>query len=137
MFKLKIMKLFLLNSRENNKPRKIGFTILGIFYHFLEFFKVLLKKKKEKQKQGWADSSPGGPTLEGKRARARWLLCKNTLGVLTNWDPVFQCLTQSLTVCIKVLPLLSILGLKSPTVHGAAELRRAPGPADWGKDRYY
>jgi hypothetical protein len=29
------MKLFLLNSRENNKSRKIGFTILGFFYHFL------------------------------------------------------------------------------------------------------
>jgi hypothetical protein len=27
------MKLFLLNSRENNKPRKIGFTILGFFYN--------------------------------------------------------------------------------------------------------
>jgi hypothetical protein len=133
------MKLFLLNSRENNKPRKIGFTILGIFYHFLEFFKVLLQKKKEKQKQCWADSSPGGPTPEGKRARARarWRLCKNTLGVLTNWDPVFHCLTQSLTVCIKVLPLLPILGLKSPTRHGATELRQAPGPTKRGKDRCY
>jgi hypothetical protein len=29
------MKLFLLNSRENKKPRKIGFTILGFFYIFL------------------------------------------------------------------------------------------------------
>ena len=67
------MKLFLLNSRENNKPRKIGFTNLGFFYHFLEFFKVLLKKKKEKQKQCWADSSPGDSTPEGKRARARAL----------------------------------------------------------------
>jgi hypothetical protein len=67
------MKLFLLNSRENKKPRKIGFTILGFFYHFLEFFKVLLKKKKEKQKQCWADSSPGDSTPEGKRARARAL----------------------------------------------------------------
>jgi hypothetical protein len=30
------MKLFLLNSRENKKPRKIGFTILGFFYNFLQ-----------------------------------------------------------------------------------------------------
>jgi hypothetical protein len=28
------MKLFLLNSMENKKPRKIGFTILGFFYNF-------------------------------------------------------------------------------------------------------
>jgi hypothetical protein len=32
-----------------------------------------MKKKKEKQKQCWPDSSPGGPTPEGKRARARAL----------------------------------------------------------------
>jgi hypothetical protein len=74
------MKLFLSNSRENNKSRKIGFIILGIFYHFLEFFKVLLKKKKEKQKQCWADSSPDGPTPEGKRARALAVLQKGPCG---------------------------------------------------------
>jgi hypothetical protein len=56
------MKLILLNSMENKKPRKIGLTILGIFYHFLQLFKVLLKKKKEKQEQCWVDSSPGGPS---------------------------------------------------------------------------
>jgi hypothetical protein len=28
------MKLFLLNTRENKKPRKIGFTILSFFYNF-------------------------------------------------------------------------------------------------------
>jgi hypothetical protein len=33
---------------ENNKPRKISFTILGFFYHFLQFSKVQLKKKKGK-----------------------------------------------------------------------------------------
>jgi hypothetical protein len=27
------MKLFLLNSMENKKSRKIGFTILGFFYN--------------------------------------------------------------------------------------------------------
>jgi hypothetical protein len=31
------MKLFLLNPRENKESRKIGFTILGFFYDFLEF----------------------------------------------------------------------------------------------------
>jgi hypothetical protein len=48
LFKLKIMKLFLLNSRENNKPRKIGFTILRIFCNFLHISKVFLKKKMKK-----------------------------------------------------------------------------------------
>jgi hypothetical protein len=42
------MKLFLLNSRENKKPRKIGFTILGFFYIFPWISKVILKKKRRK-----------------------------------------------------------------------------------------
>jgi hypothetical protein len=33
---------------ENKKPMKIGLIFLGFSYHFLQFFKVLLKKKKEK-----------------------------------------------------------------------------------------
>ena len=33
---------------ENNKPRKISFTILAFFYIFLHIFESLLKKKKEK-----------------------------------------------------------------------------------------
>jgi hypothetical protein len=79
------MKLFLLNSRENNKPKKISFIILGIFYHFLEFFKALLKKKKEKQKQCWADSSPAGPDPDRNAlARALWQLCARVRGVLAN-----------------------------------------------------
>jgi hypothetical protein len=35
LFNLKIMKLFLLNTMENKKSRKIGLTILGFFYDFL------------------------------------------------------------------------------------------------------
>jgi hypothetical protein len=42
------MKLFLLNTMENKKPRKIGFTILGFFYNFLEYIWLWKKKKKEK-----------------------------------------------------------------------------------------
>ena len=42
------MKLFLLNTMENKKSRKIGLTILGFFYNFLQFPKASLKKKKEK-----------------------------------------------------------------------------------------
>jgi hypothetical protein len=39
------MKLFLLNSRENKKPRKIGFTILGFFYIFYNCFGSGIKRK--------------------------------------------------------------------------------------------
>jgi hypothetical protein len=42
------MKLFLLNSRENKKARKIGLTILGFFYIFPGISKVILKKKRRK-----------------------------------------------------------------------------------------
>jgi hypothetical protein len=68
LFNLKIMKLFLLNTMENKKSRKIGLTILGFFYNFLWISKVLLKKKKIKQY--WAGFSLDSPTPEGKRARA-------------------------------------------------------------------
>ena len=57
------MKLFLLNSRENNEPRKISFIILGFFYNFLHISKVLLKKKKENTQQYWAQTGLSGPTL--------------------------------------------------------------------------
>ena len=59
------MKLFLLNSMENKKSRKIGFTILGIFCNFLHISKVLLKKKRENSKQYWAEIKPGGPGPRG------------------------------------------------------------------------
>jgi hypothetical protein len=41
------MKLFLLNTMENRKSRKIGLTILSFFYNFLQIPKALLKKKKK------------------------------------------------------------------------------------------
>jgi hypothetical protein len=43
------MKLFLLNSMENKKSRKISFTILPFFYHFLHISKAWLEIEKEKQ----------------------------------------------------------------------------------------
>jgi hypothetical protein len=49
LFNLKIMKLFLLNTMENEKLRKFGLTIFGFFYNFLEFI-WLWKKKKRKRK---------------------------------------------------------------------------------------
>ena len=61
------MELFLLNTMENKESRKIGLTILGIFYHFLPISKVLLKRKKKRFQQYWADSSLDGPATQGKR----------------------------------------------------------------------
>jgi hypothetical protein len=68
------MKLFLLNSRENNKPRKISFIFLGFFCNFLHILKASLEKEK-----GKVENSDGvfvardSPTLQetGSRAHAR------------------------------------------------------------------
>ena len=70
---------------ENNKPRKISFTILAFFYIFLHIYKVFLKKKKKRDKQNWADSGPDGPSLRenGTRPRPRGRFCAEALGVLT------------------------------------------------------
>jgi hypothetical protein len=42
------MKLFLLNTMENKKSRKIGMTILGFFLQFITDFQSSTEKKKEK-----------------------------------------------------------------------------------------
>ena len=70
---------------ENNKPRKISFTILAFFYIFLHISKVFLEKKKKRDKQDWADSGPDGPSLRenGARPRPRGRFCAEALGVLT------------------------------------------------------
>ena len=69
------MKLFLLNSRENNKPRKIGFTILGFFYIFPGISKVILKKKKKNTSTVLGSNWLRRPNLAQKRARARVHAC--------------------------------------------------------------
>jgi hypothetical protein len=65
------MKLFLLNSMESNKSRKIGFTILGFFYNFLRISKAGQKKKSEKIEQCWAAFSPHGPATQRNGGRPR------------------------------------------------------------------
>jgi hypothetical protein len=41
------MKLFLLNTIENKRSRKIGLTFLEFLYNFLQFPKALLKRKRK------------------------------------------------------------------------------------------
>jgi hypothetical protein len=66
---------------ENKGSRKISLAFLPFFCDFLHLFKVLLKKKKEKLQQYWADSSLDGPTTQGNRGHARartralWQIC--------------------------------------------------------------
>jgi hypothetical protein len=64
------MKLFLLNSRENKKARKIGLIFLGFVCNFLHISKVLLKKKKEKYSTVLGSNWPKRPNTTQKRARA-------------------------------------------------------------------
>jgi hypothetical protein len=65
------MKLFLLNTMENKKSKKIGFTILGFFYNFLGFVYLWQKKKKKDLQQYSANSDPDGPTTQGIGMRPR------------------------------------------------------------------
>jgi hypothetical protein len=77
------MKLFLLNTLENNNSRKIGFTILAFFYIFLHIFESLLKKKKKKIKGNWADFSPAAQVQrESAPARALAALQKGPRGFI-------------------------------------------------------
>jgi hypothetical protein len=54
---------------------------LPFFCNFLRISKVGQKKKREKMKQCWAESGPGGPS-QVESARPRWQLCEKALGVL-------------------------------------------------------
>jgi hypothetical protein len=130
------MELFLLNTMENLESRKIGLTFLPFFCNFLQISKVGKKKKREKMKQCWAKSGPGGPTCTGKRARPRpcWQLCEKALGVLANSGGFIYCCPESLTVSKETPQVLFPSTLRSPTTTSAAELRRARRPAEWGKD---
>jgi hypothetical protein len=72
---------------KNKEPRKISLTFLGFFYHFLQLFKFLLKKKNEKLEQCWANSSPDGPS-PGENGPARALAVLRKGPRLTNQSEV-------------------------------------------------
>jgi hypothetical protein len=118
------MKLFLLNSRENNKPRKIGFTILGFFYIFPGISKVILKKKKKNTSTVLGSNWLRRPNLAQKRARARARACVGHLGegpsgFLANRKQVLPLFTESLTVCINTLLFLILCRPKSLSMSDA------------------
>jgi hypothetical protein len=127
------MKLFLLNSRENNKSRKIGFTILRIFCSFLHISKVSLKKKIKKfDSTGPEAAHTAQPLSETRRAHAR-------VGSLAEGPPRFSLsrngsfhyLTQSLTLCKNVPRLLSLLQTPPWSQHARRSSRTSvPAMAD-------
>jgi hypothetical protein len=59
-------------------------TFLSFFYNFLPISKVLLKKKKKKLKQCWANLAQAAQLRWKARPRPRWQLCEKALGVLAN-----------------------------------------------------
>jgi hypothetical protein len=75
-------------------------------------------KEKEKQLNSTGPNLAQAAQLgqKGARARPRWQTCTEALGVLTNCERAFSLFNTVTDVCIKVLPLLSILSLKSPTL---------------------
>jgi hypothetical protein len=110
---------------KNNEPRKISLTFLGFFYHFLQLFKVLLKKKKEKLEQCWAPFDFSGPG-PGKRARARARGADFAETPSRFWltrNGFFYYFIVSLTVCRNAPELLFPRRMGSPTTANATELR--------------
>jgi hypothetical protein len=90
---------------ENNKPRKISFTILAFFYIFLHISKALLEKEKEKVETVMGRFQPSGPVpgRKGARARPRWRLCTKALTVLANLNQV-RLLFHWVTDCLHKSP---------------------------------
>ena len=86
---------------ENNKPRKISFTILAFFYIFLPIFESLLKKKKGKELIEPGRIQPIGPVPEKKAsARARpGSFAERTTRFYLSADRSDHYTTVSLTTC--------------------------------------
>jgi hypothetical protein len=91
------MKLFLSNSRENNKSRKIGFTILGFSTIFYNCFGSGIKRKRKACNSIRPILTQVGPTTV--KARPRWWLYRKALRVLANRKQVlllFLCVADGL-----------------------------------------
>ena len=104
---------------ENNKPRKISFTILSFFYNFLHISKALLEKEKEKDwiELGRIQPSGPGPGRKGARAHPRpGCFAQRDSRFLLSTNGFSYCLTRSLTLCKKVPRILSLYVSRSPTV---------------------
>jgi hypothetical protein len=72
----------------------------------------------------WADFSPGSPTPEGKRARARGEgFAEEPTGFWLIVHGFGHCCTESLTVCRKDPWFLFLRRGRSPTTVNAAELQ--------------
>jgi hypothetical protein len=109
---------------ENKESRKISLTFLGFFYNFLQLFKVLLKKKKEKLQQYWADSSPDGPRPHRNAcapAPALAALRKGPRRSGLTRSRFFHYFPKSLTVCRKALEVLFLYRPRSTTTGSAGD----------------
>jgi hypothetical protein len=88
LFYLKIMRLFLLNSMENKKPRKIGLIFLGFSVIFYIFLKLHCKRKGKRVNSvvlNLAQSAQQHIEQGGAQARPRalWRICEKALRVFT------------------------------------------------------
>jgi hypothetical protein len=102
---------------ENKKPRKIGLRILGIFYHFLQLFKVLPKKKREKTGTVLGRFQPRRPNTRGKarpRPRAGDFTEKASGSSLTT-NGFLHSYSKSLTRYRKALRFLFLYRTRSTT----------------------
>jgi hypothetical protein len=82
LFVLKIIKLFLLNTMENKKSRKIGLTFLGFFYYFLKLLESCPKKKRKRVNSLGPVSAQAAEAHAETRPRLRWRLCRKVLAAL-------------------------------------------------------
>jgi hypothetical protein len=118
------MKLFLLNTLENKKSRKIGLIFLGFFCNFLHISKAGQKKRKMWNSIGLILARTGPTTQETRaRPRPRWWLYRKALRVLANWEQVlllFHRVADSLQKC----PPVSIPSQRE--VHDGGGRREAP-----------
>jgi hypothetical protein len=122
------MKLFLLNSRENKKPSKIGLIFLGFFYNFYIFLKFLWKRKwKSLNSTGPEAAHTAQPQRETGRAHARvGSLAEGPSGFWLIVNEFSYCFSKSLMICTEVLEVLFLYTDWSPTANRAgAMLRRA------------